>query len=139
MGLIFHFYNSDDSEDDSDPGDARFRTRTRKTLHKKPVGEDKEQKLQQLKDQKTVYQSGQWNPRAVLMGGLGKDPEVEVVKTTESSTKLTAPTAEEQIKSPKTKTRVVRRSATRGQGKETLDGGGWWCEGTALTLTFSIP
>ena len=118
MALIFHFYNSDDESDaDSDIGDPRFKTRTKKNVGKKPVEDEKELKLQQLKDQKSEYKPGEWNPRSVLMGGLGKDPEIEVVKTAESSARLTAPTSEELKRSPKSKTKVMRRSSTRAHAK----------------------
>lgn len=38
---------------------------------------EQEKKLNELRDQKTVYKNGLWNVNSVLMGGLGKDPQLD--------------------------------------------------------------
>ena len=38
---------------------------------------EREDRLQELKNKKTEFQSGMWNVNSILMGGLGNDPEIE--------------------------------------------------------------
>ena len=38
---------------------------------------ERQERMQELKTQKTEFQSGMWNVNSILMGGLGKDPELE--------------------------------------------------------------
>jgi len=39
--------------------------------------EQRVKKLAELRNEKQQYQPGMWNAQAVLLGGLGKDPDVE--------------------------------------------------------------
>lgn len=39
-------------------------------------------KLQEIRAIKSEYKEGFWNANSVLLGGLGKDPELEGIKLT---------------------------------------------------------
>ncbi|XP_076443438.1 coiled-coil domain-containing protein 87-like isoform X3 [Babylonia areolata] len=98
MGVVFHFYDSEEGEsDDEDAGPMRGRV-SRRTMSSKhlqelrPVGSrkqrERERKLEELRAVKKEYKEGVWNANCVLMGGLGKDPSLrEEVEETEVSTK----------------------------------------------------
>lgn len=43
----------------------------------KELEEQKIKKLNEMRSKKQEYTSGMWNAQTVLLGGLGKDPDVE--------------------------------------------------------------
>ncbi|XP_077971603.1 uncharacterized protein LOC120346349 isoform X2 [Styela clava] len=67
LSVLFHFYDSDaaDSETES--------MRTAKMDAQK----ERDKKLTALKKEKEEFVAGLWNVKAVTLGGLGKDPEME--------------------------------------------------------------
>ncbi|XP_067664459.1 coiled-coil domain-containing protein 87-like [Haliotis asinina] len=99
MGVLFHFYDSedDDGEDENDDGDSgggtgggstigirnrprpprRNNTRSSHSI-KATEQRERDKKVQELKALKTEYKEGFWNVNSVLLGGLGKDPGLEV-------------------------------------------------------------
>ncbi|KAK0060254.1 coiled-coil domain-containing protein 87-like isoform X1 [Biomphalaria pfeifferi] len=93
LGAIFHFYDSEE-ESDTDEEDLPYKMkRMKKLLHSKsgkskllPEQKEKVQKLNELKSLKTEYQKGFWNANSVLMGGLGKDPEIDDIVTDKEET-----------------------------------------------------
>lgn len=70
--MINHFYDSD-AEDD---GDEETQSTKMDTLSKE-LEEQKVRKLGELRVKKQEYTAGMWNAQSVLLGGLGKDPDVE--------------------------------------------------------------
>lgn len=38
---------------------------------------ERDQKLEELRAQKTEFKEGMWNVNSVMLGGLGKDPELQ--------------------------------------------------------------
>ena len=89
-----------------------FRYRNRGKKHPKQMKSmenEKEQQMEKLRQEKNSFKPGEWNPRAVLMGGLGKDPSLEEIKPADSSLHLAPPASEETKQSPRSKTRVTRR------------------------------
>lgn len=42
-----------------------------------PLFREREHKLAKLKKEKEEYTPGLWNSKSVMLGGLGKDPEIE--------------------------------------------------------------
>ncbi|XP_070208925.1 coiled-coil domain-containing protein 87-like isoform X4 [Littorina saxatilis] len=83
MGVVFHFYDSEEGDsDDEDVGVMRGRV-SRRTMSSKQTNEqrrlakkmrERERKLDELRSMKVEYKEGVWNTNCVLMGGLGKDP-----------------------------------------------------------------
>ncbi|XP_012942801.1 coiled-coil domain-containing protein 87 isoform X2 [Aplysia californica] len=84
MGAVFHFYDSgEESESEDEELTARARRFSRTTTQQnstrsKVTSEQRERarKITELKQIKTEYKEGFWNANAVLMGGLGKEPEL---------------------------------------------------------------
>lgn len=72
LGVINHFYDSDAEED----VDEESKSTKMDDLHKE-LEEQKAKKLTEMRAKKQEYQSGMWNAQTVLLGGLGKDPDVE--------------------------------------------------------------
>ncbi|KAL8616651.1 hypothetical protein ACOMHN_031633 [Nucella lapillus] len=95
MGVVFHFYDSEEGEsDDEDSGHARGRV-SRRTMSSKHMQEirpvvskkerERERKVEEMRAVKNEYKEGLWNANCVLMGGLGKDPSLqEDVEETDS-------------------------------------------------------
>ncbi|GFO24604.1 coiled-coil domain-containing protein 87 [Plakobranchus ocellatus] len=82
MGAVFHFYDSEeDSESDDEENNLRNKRYSRGTHSSNKVKMSSEQrekikKMAELRSIKTEYKQGFWNANSVLMGGLGKDPEL---------------------------------------------------------------
>lgn len=72
MGVINHFYDSDGEEDEGEESQSAKIDALNKELE-----EQKVKKLGELRVKKQEYTPGMWNAQAVLLGGLGKDPDVE--------------------------------------------------------------
>jgi len=72
MSLLFHLYDSDHEADDEDDGDE-----ARPDTIQMALLREREKKLAELKSIKTEYQPGVWNVNAVLLGGLGNEPDVD--------------------------------------------------------------
>ncbi|MBN3321990.1 CCD87 protein, partial [Atractosteus spatula] len=72
LKVIFHLYNSDESDDEEDE--------RRKALVSEMEYREREQrkKIAALRSQKQEFVSGLWNVNSVMLGGLGKEPELEV-------------------------------------------------------------
>lgn len=66
LGVIFHFYNSDDEEEN-----------TEKVKMEKDRMLVNEQKLMAIMSQKNEFKPGLWNANSVLMGGLGQTPIID--------------------------------------------------------------
>lgn len=76
MGVINHFYDSD-AEDDEDQENKS----TKMDALSKELEEQKIKKLQEMRGKKQEFTAGMWNAQTIFMGGLGKDPDVEGLKT----------------------------------------------------------
>ncbi|XP_078689276.1 coiled-coil domain-containing protein 87-like isoform X3 [Branchiostoma floridae x Branchiostoma belcheri] len=72
MGVVFHFYDSEDSEDEEETEQGK-----RLTSKRQQQALEKEQKIEELRQKKTEFVSGMWNVNSILLGGLGRDPSVE--------------------------------------------------------------
>eukprot|EP00116_Pleurobrachia_bachei_P000369 sb/3460631/ len=71
LALVFHLYDSDDES----PSLLLF---LRVNLERVVVlRERREQVLSEMRAQKELFQEGYWNANSILMGGLGRDPEVD--------------------------------------------------------------
>nr|XP_015207424.1 PREDICTED: coiled-coil domain-containing protein 87 isoform X2 [Lepisosteus oculatus] len=70
LKVIFHLYNSDESDDEEDE--------RRKALVSEMEYREREQrkKIAALRSQKQEFVSGLWNVNSVMLGGLGKEPEL---------------------------------------------------------------
>ncbi|XP_078607646.1 coiled-coil domain-containing protein 87-like isoform X2 [Branchiostoma floridae x Branchiostoma japonicum] len=72
MGVVFHFYDSEESEDEEETEQGK-----RLTSKRQQQALEKEQKIEELRQKKSEFVSGMWNVNSVLLGGLGRDPLVE--------------------------------------------------------------
>uniref|UniRef100_W5NDE9 Coiled-coil domain containing 87 n=1 Tax=Lepisosteus oculatus TaxID=7918 RepID=W5NDE9_LEPOC len=74
LKVIFHLYNSDESDDEEDE--------RRKALVSEMEYREREQrkKIAALRSQKQEFVSGLWNVNSVMLGGLGKEPELGAQK-----------------------------------------------------------
>ena len=71
LALVFHLY---DSEEDMDSDDERDILLEKELLKER---EKRDQLLQAMLEEKNKVVPGFWNANAIMMGGLGKDPELE--------------------------------------------------------------
>ncbi|KAK2182071.1 hypothetical protein NP493_368g02075 [Ridgeia piscesae] len=71
LGVVFHFYDSADEDDN----DAHTHTPSRQVT-KQHQQEDKKKKMSAMWQTKNSYTPGEWNVQSVMLGGLGKDPEL---------------------------------------------------------------
>ncbi|XP_071965051.1 coiled-coil domain-containing protein 87-like [Antedon mediterranea] len=78
MGAVFHMYESEPEEEDSDEKKSINSAKVMRLKHR-------EEKLKELKSKKSEFTSGMWNVNSVMLGGLGQDPEVEVEEDAEES------------------------------------------------------
>lgn len=82
MGAVFHFYDSEEESEseDEEPNlrNKRYSRGTHSSSKVKMSSEQREKvrKMAELRTIKTEYKEGFWNANSVLMGGLGKDPEL---------------------------------------------------------------
>lgn len=74
LGTVFHMYN-DDAEQDS--GTSSEALPPKMELLAKELEERKADRLKQMRDQKKQYTPGEWNVQAVMLGGLGRDPDLQ--------------------------------------------------------------
>lgn len=110
LGAIFHFYNSDDDEEDDLEAKAKAKA------VKDKARKQREAKLKDLRVQKADYKEGFWNVNSVLMGGLGKDPELE--EEEETPEKI----AEEVVeKTKKPVALIAKRSISKEATQDTLE------------------
>ncbi|XP_067940200.1 coiled-coil domain-containing protein 87-like [Watersipora subatra] len=72
LGVINHFYDSDAEEDEDEESKS-----TKMDDLNKELESQKTKKLNELRMKKQEYTSGMWNAQTVLLGGLGRDPNVE--------------------------------------------------------------
>ncbi|XP_072166593.1 coiled-coil domain-containing protein 87-like [Diadema setosum] len=70
LGAVYHFYDSD-TESDADKAQEKI------SSSKLQRQRDREAKLDELRQQKNEFVPGQWNVGSIMLGGLGKDPELE--------------------------------------------------------------
>ncbi|XP_046358594.2 coiled-coil domain-containing protein 87-like [Haliotis rufescens] len=130
MGVLFHFYDSEDDDEDDDESESGGgtgrgpsigignrgrlpkRNNTRSSHSSKALEQrERDRKVEELKALKTEYKEGFWNVNSVLLGGLGKDPGLEVDEE-EASKKTQQPVEAE--KSAKTlKERVAQARQAR--------------------------
>ncbi|XP_077988772.1 coiled-coil domain-containing protein 87-like isoform X2 [Glandiceps talaboti] len=73
LGVVFHFYDSGDSDSDDEKG-----SKAGPSLAKQKKMKERQEKVNVMKQEKTAFTPGTWNVNSILMGGLGKDPEVEI-------------------------------------------------------------
>ncbi|XP_064199343.1 coiled-coil domain-containing protein 87 [Anguilla rostrata] len=67
LGVVFHLYDSDDDEN----------KKTRPLTLQEKESEKRREKIEALKSKKDEFVTGLWNVNSVMLGGLGKDPELE--------------------------------------------------------------
>ncbi|XP_074605915.1 coiled-coil domain-containing protein 87-like [Acropora palmata] len=72
MSLLFHLYDSDNEDDNDEDGDEARPDTVQMALMR-----EREKKLAELRSLKSDFKPGVWNVNAVLLGGLGKEPEVD--------------------------------------------------------------
>lgn len=70
LSLIFHLYD-DKNGIELKSEELEFKEKQEKALR------EREKLINELKKQKLQYEPGVWNTQTVLLGGLGKDPELE--------------------------------------------------------------
>ncbi|PVD19306.1 hypothetical protein C0Q70_19793 [Pomacea canaliculata] len=125
LGTIFHFYNSDDEEESDDKEDEAVSARrrvSRRIVSSKASQEERErdQKLEELRAQKTEFKEGMWNVNSVMLGGLGKDPELQEdtgemihLEKTQDSAQLSAKILQERaLIARQPKVQPIRRDIT---------------------------
>ena len=71
LALVFHLY---DSEEEIDSGDERDILLEKEMMKER---EKRDQLLQAMLEEKNKIVPGFWNANSIMMGGLGKDPELE--------------------------------------------------------------
>ncbi|MBN3290735.1 CCD87 protein, partial [Polypterus senegalus] len=71
LGVVFHFYNSDDSDDEED----EIQKKINAELKQKEM--EYKKKINNLLTKKQEFVSGLWNINCVMLGGLGKDPTLK--------------------------------------------------------------
>lgn len=72
LSQIYHLYDSDDEE-------AELEEERAKTSAQMKIIQERTKRKKELRAVKTKYEEGFWNVQTVLLGGLGKDPSVNVV------------------------------------------------------------
>ncbi|KAK3097621.1 hypothetical protein FSP39_011468 [Pinctada imbricata] len=123
MGVVFHFYDSGDEDEEEDEPTPRggltfpgSRLSPQKSYSragpttKAAEMKEREKKIEELKKVKNKFEEGMWNVNTVLMGGLGRDPVVEDDDDASSKRQKSADTA----KSAKT---LHERAAQRHSAK----------------------
>lgn len=131
MGVVFHFYDSEEGEsDDEELVPVRGRL-SRRTMSSKTTQEQRERdrKMDELRAVKNEFKEGLWNVNSVLMGGLGKDPLLndEAEETSKSmksqvTGRMSAKTLQEratlarQTNAPPTRRTLSRMSKTTTAG-----------------------
>lgn len=71
LALIFHLYDSEEEIDSADERDALLESEMKKEK------ERRNQKLEKMMEAKNKYEGGFWNANSILMGGLGKHPDID--------------------------------------------------------------
>jgi len=71
LALIFHLYDSEEEVDSADERDALLECEMKKEK------ERRNQKLEKMMEAKNKYEGGFWNANSILMGGLGKHPDID--------------------------------------------------------------
>ncbi|XP_013389901.1 coiled-coil domain-containing protein 87 isoform X2 [Lingula anatina] len=99
MGVICHFYNSDDEGDEDET--ARLKSKEAKEAAKRA----REEKIKEMRVQKTEFQPGMWNVNTIMLGGLGRDPELE-----EEEKEKEKP-AEETVEKPKKSISLISKKS----------------------------
>ncbi|XP_038071406.1 coiled-coil domain-containing protein 87-like isoform X2 [Patiria miniata] len=110
LGAVFHMYESDDDEGDANKSDKDVLSSSKMAKQR-----DRDERLKELKNQKTDFQSGMWNVNSVLMGGLGKDPEVEEEEEEPEESEGT----DSRARSRRAHSRYLLRTTSRGSAKST--------------------
>ncbi|XP_074651927.1 coiled-coil domain-containing protein 87-like isoform X2 [Tubulanus polymorphus] len=78
LGYIFHFYESDDDDEDDGhrSGPSRKSKKSASSAASGKLSREQQEILNEMKSEKSKFTPGLWNPNSILMGGLGKDPEL---------------------------------------------------------------
>ena len=71
LALVFHLYDSEEEVDSADERDLLLENELEKEREKR------DQLLQAMLEEKNKVVPGFWNANSILMGGLGKDPELD--------------------------------------------------------------
>lgn len=95
LALIFHLYDSEEDVDSADERDALLESEMKKEK------ERRNQKLEKMMEAKNKYEGGFWNANSILMGGLGKHPDIDdqegAVLSLEQSTSRPIPKIEMKL------------------------------------------
>ncbi|XP_072038414.1 coiled-coil domain-containing protein 87-like [Amphiura filiformis] len=78
LNAVFHMYNAENEE-----GDERKKDKNALSESKLAKQREKEQQLGELRAQKSEFTAGMWNVNSVLLGGLGRDPDLPVSESDE--------------------------------------------------------
>ncbi|XP_071795069.1 coiled-coil domain-containing protein 87-like [Asterias amurensis] len=108
LGVVFHMYEKD--QEDSDAGKTEKDVLSSSKMAKQ---RERQERMQELKTQKTEFQSGMWNVNAILMGGLGKDPELE----DEEEDVVESEHVDSRPHSRRSQSRHLLRNPSRGSAK----------------------
>ena len=79
---------------------------------------EKLERLNELRAAKTQYRDGYWNCNAVLLGGLGKDPDVDDDDDRHSKAASTTDADSKQTRSGRSGRLVVSRKSSRREDSD---------------------
>lgn len=128
LGVINHFYDSDAEDDDEEESESAKMDALTNQLE-----QQRNQKLNELRQEKTTYTPGLWNAQSVLLGGLGRDPDVE---DDGEVSKIRSAIEKELLAAQSKKKKlgeVVKERAKSGRMANSQYGGGEFTPRTALT------
>ncbi|KAJ8029847.1 Coiled-coil domain-containing protein 87 [Holothuria leucospilota] len=103
LGVVFHFYDHDgvsSTDDKSETNEERLAL-----LEKE---RERQEKLAQLREQKSHFTEGMWNVGTITLGGLGKDPELEEELEETSGSAVNSPSLQNIRRTHSGKVRLVR-------------------------------
>ncbi|KAI0237485.1 Coiled-coil domain-containing protein 87 [Lamellibrachia satsuma] len=75
LGVVFHFYDSADEDDHDTHTQAPSRQISKQRMH-----DENKKRMSEIWQTKTAFTPGEWNVQSVMLGGLGKDPELGELK-----------------------------------------------------------
>ncbi|XP_022100889.1 coiled-coil domain-containing protein 87-like isoform X2 [Acanthaster planci] len=111
LGAVFHMYESDDDEGDVGKADQDILSSSKMAKQR-----ERQEKLRELKNQKTDFQAGMWNVNSVLMGGLGRDPELEEEEEEVEESEGT----DSRARSRRAHSQYLLHTTSRGSAKSTI-------------------
>lgn len=81
LNAVFHMYEASNEGVEGDKDDKNALSQSKLAKQR-----EKDQQLSELRAQKTEFTEGMWNVNSVLLGGLGKDPDLPEEETEEDET-----------------------------------------------------